>query len=127
MDMSAVSVQDLVMETVPFAIKKYVSVDEINEKLLEELIKEIVRKAMKFGLIEYDKALEIQGTSKEIAKNVIDDLKKEMKKFCTCCERPTMRTLILKKTINMKLGKITLRFIIVNNGSECGLRLIEIE
>ena len=126
MSMTIPSVE-VVMETVPFSMKHYLDPRKIDLGQLENIIKEIIRKAMKFGLIEYDRAVKLEKGAREIAENIIETLKTEAKYFCEPARRMIRKVVVFKRNIDISIGSVNLRFVIVNDGENCGIRLIEIK
>jgi len=122
----AVVSPSVVMETVPFAMRHMIGPHDLTIDLLENLIKDIVRKAMKFGLIDYDKALGIESASKELARRIIDTLREKLQHFCSVKSMRTPKIAVMKKTLEISIGKISMKFVFVDDGESCGIRLIEL-
>ena len=115
------------METYPFAMKEPIRVEEINMNMLENLIKEIVRKALLFNLIDYNKAVIIEDSAKMLAEQIIKTIKNKVKKMCHCPSRRMKRAYVLRETFDVTVGRITMKFVVICEAGECKLNLIEIK
>ncbi|GEM_PF-3990745 len=116
----------IAMETIPFTVKDIIEPQEITEEFLENLIRDIVRKAMKFGLLDYDKAIGIEKSARNLARKIMETLKANLRVFCSVKPMRRPKIAIMKREVEMNVGKISMKFVLINDGERCGIRLVEL-
>ena len=118
---------EVVMEAMPFVMKEVIRPEEVDLEMLDEIIREIIRKAVKFGIIEADRGEKLERVAKDIANEIIATIRKEVKSFCSPSLRMPRKVFVVKRTLALSIGNVNLKFVLINDGENCGIRLIEIQ